>query len=41
VSEAFADHTLLAEEDGVIPDPKAPWRWIVARWTARTCHPAA
>ena len=26
---AFPDHTLLAEEEGVVPDPAKPWRWIV------------
>ncbi|MBX6315098.1 MAG: inositol monophosphatase [Isosphaeraceae bacterium] len=26
---AFPAHTLLAEEEGVEPDPEAPWRWIV------------
>jgi myo-inositol-1(or 4)-monophosphatase len=26
---AFPDHTLLAEEDGVFPDPDKPWRWVV------------
>lgn len=26
---AFPDHTLLAEEDGVVPDPEKPWRWVV------------
>ena len=26
---AFPDHTLLAEEDGVVPDPDQPWRWVV------------
>ena len=25
----FPDHTLLAEEDGVVPDPARPWRWVV------------
>jgi myo-inositol-1(or 4)-monophosphatase len=25
----FPDSTLLAEEDGVQPDPANPWRWIV------------
>lgn len=25
----FPDHTLLAEEDGVVADPANPWRWIV------------
>jgi myo-inositol-1(or 4)-monophosphatase len=29
LAEAFPDHTLLAEEDGVVPDPGVPWRWIV------------
>ena len=29
LSEAFPDHTLLAEEDGVEPDPDNPWRWVV------------
>jgi myo-inositol-1(or 4)-monophosphatase len=27
--EEFPDHTLLAEEEGVVPDPGNPWRWIV------------
>lgn len=27
--EAYPDHTLLAEEDGALPDPDAAWRWIV------------
>jgi myo-inositol-1(or 4)-monophosphatase len=26
---AFPGHTLLAEEEGVVPDPSRPWRWIV------------
>lgn len=26
---AFPDHTLLAEEDDVVPDPSKPWRWVV------------
>ncbi len=26
---AFPDHTLLAEEDGVVADPDNPWRWVV------------
>jgi myo-inositol-1(or 4)-monophosphatase len=26
---AFPDHTLLAEEEGVGPDPSRPWCWIV------------
>jgi myo-inositol-1(or 4)-monophosphatase len=29
LAEAFPDHTLLAEEEGVVPDPANPWRWIV------------
>ncbi len=29
LKERFPDHTLLAEEDGVTPDPDAPFRWIV------------
>ncbi len=29
LSERFPGHTLLAEEDGVRPDPARPWRWIV------------
>lgn len=27
--ETFPEHTLLAEEDNVIPDAENPWRWIV------------
>ena len=27
--EHFPDHTLLAEEDGVVADPANPWRWVV------------
>ncbi len=27
--ESFPDSTLLAEEDGALPDPANPWRWIV------------
>jgi myo-inositol-1(or 4)-monophosphatase len=27
--DAFPDHTLLAEEEGVQPAPGNPWRWIV------------
>lgn len=27
--ERFPDHTLLAEEEGVTPDPEAEFRWIV------------
>ena len=29
LAEAFPDHTLMAEEDGVEPDPARPFRWIV------------
>ncbi|HEV3162730.1 MAG TPA: inositol monophosphatase family protein [Isosphaeraceae bacterium] len=29
IARAFPDHTLLAEEDGVTPDPSKPWRWVV------------
>ena len=29
LAEAFPGHTLLAEEDGVVPDPDKPWRWVV------------
>lgn len=29
LAEAFPDHTLLAEEEGVVPDPARPWRWVV------------
>ncbi|WP_435010133.1 inositol monophosphatase family protein [Tundrisphaera lichenicola] len=29
LAEAFPDHTLLAEEDGVVPDPDNLWRWVV------------
>src|SRR5581483_1569043 len=29
LAEAFPDHTLLAEEEGVTPDPSKPWRWVV------------
>ena len=29
ISETFPDHTLLAEEEGVRPDPDRHWRWIV------------
>ena len=28
-ARAFPDHTLLAEEEGVGPDPSKPWRWVV------------
>ncbi|WP_435015888.1 inositol monophosphatase family protein [Tundrisphaera sp. TA3] len=29
LADAFPDHTLLAEEDNVQPDPANPWRWVV------------
>ena len=29
IAREFPDHTLLAEEEGVVPDPLKPWRWIV------------
>ncbi len=29
IADAFPEHTLLAEEEGVRPDPDRPWRWIV------------
>lgn len=29
LTDSFPEHTLLAEEDGVLPDPAKPWRWIV------------
>ena len=29
LQEAFPDHTLLAEEEGITPDPSAEFRWIV------------
>ncbi|MFO0910251.1 MAG: inositol monophosphatase family protein [Isosphaeraceae bacterium] len=29
IAEAFPDHTLLAEEEGAVPDPSNSWRWIV------------
>ena len=29
LSAEFPDHTLLAEEDGVVADPANPWRWVV------------
>jgi myo-inositol-1(or 4)-monophosphatase len=29
LAERFPDHTLLAEEEGVRPDPDRPFRWIV------------
>jgi myo-inositol-1(or 4)-monophosphatase len=29
LSAAFPDHTLLAEEEGAVADPRRPWRWIV------------
>ncbi len=29
ISEEFPDHTLLAEEEGVVADPGKSWKWIV------------
>ena len=29
IAAAFPGHTLQAEEDGVVPDPAKPWKWIV------------
>src|SRR4051812_37649171 len=29
IGRAFPDHTFLAEEDDVRPDPANPWRWVV------------
>ena len=29
LAESFPDHTLLAEEEEVGPDPSKPWRWVV------------
>lgn len=29
IRRAFPDHTILAEEDGLVDDPARPWRWIV------------
>ena len=29
IAESFPDHTLLAEEEGAVPDPSRPWRWVV------------
>lgn len=29
IAEAFPTHTLLAEEEGAVPDPSCPWRWVV------------
>jgi myo-inositol-1(or 4)-monophosphatase len=29
IAEEFPDHTLLAEEEGVVADPARPWKWIV------------
>lgn len=29
LARAFPAHTLLAEEEGVGPDPLRPWRWVV------------
>ncbi len=29
IADEFPDHTLQAEEDGVVADPSRPWKWIV------------
>jgi myo-inositol-1(or 4)-monophosphatase len=29
IERDFPDHTLLAEEEGAVPDPKKAWRWVV------------
>ncbi len=29
IAERYPEHTLLAEEDNVVPDPSRPWKWIV------------
>jgi myo-inositol-1(or 4)-monophosphatase len=29
IAASYPDHTLLAEEDGAVPDPDNPWRWVV------------
>jgi len=29
LAASFPDHTLMAEEEGVVPDPANPWRWVV------------
>lgn len=29
IAGEFPGHTLLAEEEGVVPDPAKPWKWIV------------
>jgi len=29
LAASFPDHTLMAEEDGVVPDLANPWRWVV------------
>jgi myo-inositol-1(or 4)-monophosphatase len=29
LARAFPEHTLLAKEEGVGPDPSRPWRWVV------------
>ncbi len=29
IAESFPDHTLLAEEEGVVADPERPYRWVV------------
>jgi myo-inositol-1(or 4)-monophosphatase len=29
IAGAFPDHTLLAEEEGAVPDPSKAWRWVI------------
>ena len=29
ILDAFPDHTILAEEDGLVADPSRSWRWVV------------
>jgi myo-inositol-1(or 4)-monophosphatase len=29
LAKSFPDHTLMAEEEGAVPDPSKPWRWVV------------
>ena len=29
ILDAFPDHTILAEEDGLVADPSKSWRWVV------------
>ena len=29
ILDAFPDHTILGEEDGLVADPDNPWRWVV------------